>query len=311
MQASKRYCLLTNDVETTSIVNNTLSDKMGERVLKEGIPLLLDLYSEYNIKATFFFTGYIAEKFPDVVRMVLPYGHEVASHGYSHKVDKAFDILSYEKQIEHLKKSKQILENIAGQEVISFRAPAARVNKDTASALVETGFKIDSSIASQRFDMFLSFGGIKKLRWLTAPRTPYFTNKENLMIRGNGDIFEIPISALLMPYIGTTLRIFPFASRQLRKILAYESGLNGKPIVFLTHPNEFIDEESDGNKVARRSSNYISYLLGDVIRRQLKLKNLGTKALPLYRREIEYFKNKGFEFVTCKEYYNIYNKKEG
>ncbi len=310
MEPKKKYCLLTNDVETTSIVNNNLSDAMGERVLKEGMPLILQLYADYNIKTTFFFTGYIAEKFPEVVRMILSDGHEVGSHGYSHKVDKAFDVLPFEKQVEHLKKSKAILEDISGQEVISFRAPAARVNKDTPLALKQVGFKIDSSVASQRFDMFLSFGGIKKLRWLTAPRKPYFTDERNLMKEGDGEIYEIPISALIMPYIGTTLRIFPFSSRQLRKLLAYESGLNGKPIVFLTHPNEFIDEVSNGSKTARRSANYISYILRDVIRRELKLKNLGIKALPLYRREIEYFKSMGFEFVTCKQYYENQINKE-
>ncbi|NOU17093.1 MAG: polysaccharide deacetylase family protein [Bacteroidales bacterium] len=310
MEPQKKYCLLTNDVETTSIANNNLSDAMGERVLKEGLPLLLQLYAEYNIKATFFFTGYIAEKFPEVVRMVLPYGHEVGSHGYSHKVDKAFDVLSFEEQVEHLRKSKSILEDISGQDVISFRAPAARVNRDTAIALKQVGFKVDSSVASQRFDMFLSFGGMKKLKWLVAPRKPYFTHEQNLMKRGSGDVFEIPISALIMPYIGTTMRIFPFTTRQLRKLLSWESSINSKPIVFLTHPNEFIDEISDGKKIVRRSSNYISYLLGDVIRRELKLKNLGLKAIPLYRKEIEYFNSNGFKFVTCKQYYENQINKE-
>ena len=93
--------------------------------------------------------------------MIVKDGHEVASHGYSHEVDQAFDVLPFIKQVEHLKKSKQLLEDVSGQEVISFRAPALRVNSDTPKALAETGYRIDSSIASQRFDMFLSFGGIK------------------------------------------------------------------------------------------------------------------------------------------------------
>ena len=72
--------------------------------------------------------------------------------------------------IKHLKESKAILEDLSGQEVISFRAPALRVNEDTHKALEESEYKIDSSVASQRFDMFMSFGGLKKLNWLTAPR---------------------------------------------------------------------------------------------------------------------------------------------
>ena len=235
-----KYCLLTNDVETTSIMNNCLSDETGKLVLREGMPLLLDLYEEFNIKTTFFFTAHIAKKFPEIVKMVIPYGHEVASHGYTHEPDRAFDILSLDEQIDNLTRSKKILEDISGQEVISFRAPAARVNKHTPVALRETGFKIDSSVASQRFDMFLSLGSLKKLNWLIAPRKPYFTNAGNLWKKGEGDIFEIPISALLMPYIGTTLRLFPHISHQLGKILSFEASKVQKPIVFLTHPNEFI-----------------------------------------------------------------------
>ncbi|MBP6870623.1 MAG: polysaccharide deacetylase family protein [Bacteroidales bacterium] len=307
MAAKKKYILLTNDVETTSILNNCLSDKTGEKVLKEGMPLLLDLYARYGIKSTFFFTGYIAEKFPDVVKMILPYGHEVASHGYSHEVDQCFDVLSYPEQTEHLRRSKDILETISGREIISFRAPAARVNRDTPAALIGTGFKIDSSVAPQRFDMFLSFGGIKKLNWLTAPRLPYLTQENNLWKKGPGPVLEIPISALLMPYIGTTLRIFPHTTAGLRRILHAENAVNGKPVVFLTHPNEFIDEELVEVKTLRRSSNFISYLLGDVVRRKLKMRNLGSKALPLYEKEIRFFHSRGYEFVTCREYYELHN----
>ena len=303
-----KYCLLTNDVETTSIMNNCLSDETGKLVISEGMPLLLDLYEEFNIKTTFFFTAHIAKKFPEIVKMVLPYGHEVASHGYTHEPGRAFDILSLDEQIDNLTRSKKILEDISGQEVMSFRAPAARVNKYTPVALRETGFKIDSSVASQRFDMFLSLGSIRKLNWLIAPRKPYFTDAGNLWKKGEGDIFEIPISALLMPYIGTTLRLFPHISHQLGRILSFEASKSQKPIVFLTHPNEFIEEVSDSKRTRRRSKNYISYLFSDVIRHRLKMKNLGKKALPLYRQEIRYLHEKGFDFVTCKEYYQNYIK---
>ena len=303
-----KYCLLTNDVETTSIVNNRLSDETGGLVLREGMPLLLDLYAASGIKTTFFFTAHIAKLYPDVVKMIIPYGHEVASHGYTHEIDQAFDLMSLDRQIDHLKRSKDILEDISGEEVISFRAPAARVNKDTPLALKETGFKIDSSVASQRFDMFLSLGSMKKLNWLVAPRKPYFTHSENLWKKGKGEILEIPISALFMPYIGTTLRIFPFFSRQLRKVLAMESSISKKPIVFLTHPNEFIREESESSKVNRRSGNFFTYLFSDLIRHHLKLKNLGPGALPIYEKEIAYFNSKEFKFATCKEFYGAFIK---
>lgn len=299
-----QYCFFTNDVETTSIVNNNLNAKTGERVLKEGMPVLLELYQKYNIKATFFFNGDIVNLYPEVVSMVLPYGHEVGCHGLTHEVNKAFDVLSYNEQVEHLDTSKKILEDISGVEVISFRAPALRVNEHTPKALEFTGFKVDSSIASQRFDMFLSFGSIKKFNRLFAPRLPYRTSKNNLAESGNGAILEIPISALLLPYIGTTLRIFPNITSLLGRLLSLENKVNGKPINFLTHPNEFIEEEKTTRTVLRRSKNYFNYLMGDVLRSKLKLKNLGKDAVPIYEKELKYFSSKGFKTTTMKDFYN-------
>jgi len=136
---SKKYVLITNDVETTSILNHRLDDKTADYVLNQGMPRLLSLYEKFNVKATFFFTGHIAKLVPDVVKMIIPNGHEVGSHGYTHEVDQAFDVLTLSQQKEHLRKSKEILEDISGQEVISFRAPALRVNNYTAQALLETG----------------------------------------------------------------------------------------------------------------------------------------------------------------------------
>lgn len=300
-----KYCLITNDVETTSILNHKLSNKTGEYVLKQGMPRLLELYEKYNVKATFFFTGHIAKLYPEVVKMIIPYGHEIGSHGYSHEVIHAFDVLTMEEQIDQLKRSKDILENISGQEVISFRAPAARVNNNTVEALLETGFKIDSSVSSQRFDMFMSFGALKKMNWITAPRMPYFTQKDNIFAKGNSELFEIPISAFGFPYIGTFMRISPPINRLTRKLLHFETSFNNRPINFLTHPNEFIDEVRNDEAIQKRGSNYISYLFGDVLRHRLKVKNLGEKAIPIYARELDFFAKNDYEFRTLKDYYNI------
>ena len=73
-----KYCLLTNDVETMSIWLNKLRDETGLKVLHEGMPILLNIYKEFNIRSTFFFTGYIAKLYPDVVKMIIKDGHEVA-----------------------------------------------------------------------------------------------------------------------------------------------------------------------------------------------------------------------------------------
>jgi peptidoglycan-N-acetylglucosamine deacetylase len=303
-QNKTKYCLLTTDVETTSILNHRLDDGTAHLVLKEGMPRLLDLYAKYDVKTTFFYTGHIAELVPEVVRMAHKAGHEIGSHGYTHLVNQAFDMLSFDKQKEHLTKSKNILEDIIGEEIISFRAPAARVNKNIVKALVDTGFKIDSSISSQRLDMFLSFGALNKMNWLTSPRLPYFADNNNIFKQGESELFEIPISAMGFPYIGTFMRIAPSINRLTRHLLHLETKYNNRPFVFLTHPNEFIDEERDGTNITRRSSNYFSYLLGDLLRHKLKIKNLGKKCIPLFERELEFFKLNKYENLTCKSYYN-------
>ena len=298
----KKACLLTNDVETTSIWHNALRDRTGEKVLKEGMPLLLDLYQRYDIRSTFFFTGFVAKKFPEMVRMVLSQVHEVGCHGLSHEPDNALDLLDYRQQVKQLQEARNMLEDISGEEVISFRAPALRVNEFTPAALDDAGFRIDSSIASQRFDMFLSFGSIKKFNRLFAPRLPYRADRSNLNKAGEGPVIEIPISAFIMPYIGTTLRIFPLLTRLLRYFLHAESGFNRKPLVFLFHPNELIDESAEPTEKKRRAKNLFSYLLADLFRHKLKMKNLGPAALPIYEREIEFFHKKQYPFLTVKDY---------
>ncbi|NLI55997.1 polysaccharide deacetylase family protein [bacterium] len=300
-----KYCLITNDVECTSLLNHRLDPLTAQFVFKQGMPRLLDLYEKFNVKATFFYTGKIAELVPEVVKMAYAKGHEIGCHGYSHEVNQAFDVLSFDQQKEHLYRSKSILEDIIGEQIISFRAPAARVNQNTARALIETGFKIDSSISSQRIDMFMSFGTLKKLHWLTAPRLPYFTDINNIFKKGDSPLLEIPISAFIFPYIGTFMRIAPVLNRMTRNLLHLETKLNGRPFVFLTHPNEFVNEERDGQHIQRRGSNYFSYLIGDVLRHRLKVKNLGKDAIPILEKELFFFQKKQYQFVSCNLYYKL------
>jgi peptidoglycan/xylan/chitin deacetylase (PgdA/CDA1 family) len=298
----ENYCLFTNDVETTSIWHNTLRDETGLKVYKEGMPRLLDLYKAHNIKTTFFFTGHIARLFPDIVRMVQKDGHEVASHGLSHLKEHAFDSLGYKQQFAHLSGSKKILEDICGEEVISFRSPALRTNRFTPPALRDSGFLIDSSIASQRFDMMMSLGSLKKLGWMTAPRRPYKTSIRDLTKRGKGPVVEVPISAVFFPYIGTTMRVFPQISKLFRLLLSVESKCNGKPIVFLIHPNELINESDEDRIIKKRSRNILKAFVQDVARSKLKAKNLGQKAVKIYEDQLIFFKKRKFRFMTLRDY---------
>ncbi len=296
----KNICLLTNDVETTSLINGGLRPETGIKVWKEGMPRMLDLYAKYNVKATFFFVANYVAQHPEIVKMVQPYGHEVACHGLTHEHDKAFDILTLKEQIEHLKQAKAILEEVAGEEVVSFRAPALRVNKNTPKALMEAGFRIDSSVAPQRADIFMTLGAKNKMQWLKAPRTIYNTAPNNLARRGNSSILEIPVSSFAFPYIGTFMRVFPTLNSLTRYFLYLETKGTDKAINFLIHPNELIVEEPLGIKTERRSKNIISYILADLLRKQLKRRNLGVDAVNLYEKEILFWQKKGYSFQTLK-----------
>ncbi len=296
------YALWTNDVETTSIWLNNLNDKTGEKVVREGMPMLLDIYEKYDVKSTFYYTGYIAKLFPDVVKMASEAGHEIASHGLSHMKEDGFDVMPFEKQKKHLGETKKLLEDICGEEVISFRAPALRVNGNTAKALIETGHKIDSSVASQRFDFFLSFGGGTKLNWLKAPRKPYKTSPDNIFKKGHGPLIEVPLSAFVFPYLSTTMRIFPGFTNLQKRLIHQESSRTGKPVVFDTHPNEFIDESEIPRKITRRSKNPVTYFLQDWLRSNMKVRNLGPSARPIYEKQIAYFKEREYKSVTVKQY---------
>lgn len=295
-------CFLTNDVETTSIVNGGLREETGIKVWKEGLPALLDLYDEFGVRATFFYIANFAKEYPEIIRMVQSRGHEIACHGLTHRHDMAFDTMSYEQQLEHLKTAKAILEDIAGEEVCSFRSPALRVNKDTPRALIEAGFRFDSSVAPQRMDMFMSLGSKGKLQWFGAPRAPYTTRPDNLARRGSSPILEVPVSSFGLPYIGTLLRISPLLTRMTRTFLYWETRGSKKGINFLIHPNELITEEDLHLKTEKRASNYISYLLSDVLRRKLKQKNLGEAARLLFKQEIEFWKKKDYQFKRIKDY---------
>ena len=216
------YFLMTNDVEEHSLALNRLDDNTAKEVYEVGLPRLLALLSNHDVYSTFYFTGTFAEKIPEAVELVMEYGHEIGCHGYSHEVDRAFDLLSLEEQINELEKAKNAIEPIAGK-ITSFRAPAARINKFTVKALEETGFKTDSSVASQRFDGPMTFGAKNKLKWLFAPRNPYYLNYESPFIKGNSSILEIPISAYLFAFNGTNMRIAPKVNKFIGKILANET----------------------------------------------------------------------------------------
>jgi len=159
-----------------------------------------------------------------------------------------------------------------------------------------------SGILRRPRNFFLSFGSLNKLNCLAAPRRPYRVDEGNIFKRGNSRLVEVPLSAYFAPYVGTTMRIFPALTAVQRQMAHLEATLNGKPVVFDIHPNEFIDESVEKRTIHKRSRNPVTYLLKDIIRSQLKIKNLGPRAIPLYRKEIAFYHTRGYRFPTIRTY---------
>lgn len=109
---------------------------------KKGNEALLKIFDEFNIKATFFVTGYFAEKAPEQVREIMKGGHEIACHGYIHYYTKNFDLKK------DIKKSKEAIEKITGKKIAGFRAPQMRYSKELLRVLEDLDFKYDSSLHS-------------------------------------------------------------------------------------------------------------------------------------------------------------------
>lgn len=110
--------------------------------MKQGMPALLDLFSQENISATFFTTGEMAEQFPEIMHRIVNEGHELACHGHTHR---RFDQMSYTEANDEIKAAAEILRQYAP--VISFRAPNLSFPDAFLPMLLDHGFKIDSSIA--------------------------------------------------------------------------------------------------------------------------------------------------------------------
>ena len=126
-EPEQRIVLLSFDVEPVDGVSSVMD--------------VLEIVYRNNVSATFFVTGEYAEQHPEVVELMT--GREVASHGYSHK---AFTRIDRNEKITELRRTRELLEEIIGKEVIGFRAPYNKIDKETLVVLEEEGFAYDASI---------------------------------------------------------------------------------------------------------------------------------------------------------------------
>lgn len=147
--------------------------------VEENTRRLLALFSDCNVKATFFTLGWVAERFPELVRDIAAQGHEVASHGYDHTRVTEQTPDSFR---EDVRMTREILQDITGSEVTGYRAASFSINKNNLWAhqiLAEEGYRYSSSIYPIHLDLY----GIPD-----APRFPF--------IMGDSGVLEVPVTTM-------------------------------------------------------------------------------------------------------------------
>lgn len=194
---------------------------------------LLALLAEYDVRATFFVLGSVAEQEPSLVPLISAGGHEVASHGYSHQ---PVSQLNAEEFRDELRRTAEILERQGGKRPTGFRAPQWSLRRDCAWAfeiLCEEGYRYDSSLNP------LPFVGDR-----SGPRFPFRIRT------GNGDLLEIPPMVTASPLGplptggGWGLRLFP---RRLIGATVHAYNRRGAPAIIYLHPREM---DPDGPRLS-------------------------------------------------------------
>jgi polysaccharide deacetylase family protein (PEP-CTERM system associated) len=194
---------------------------------------VLDLFAAHNARATFFFVGWVAERFPQLVRDVRERGHELACHSYWHRTVYS---LTPEEFREDTRRAKCVIEDAAGTPVTGYRAPSWSITGDCLWALdilAEEGFTYDSSIYPIHHDLYGVPG---------AKRFPYTHSCRNGL-----ELIEFPPATLRL--LGTNfpvagggyLRILPLRYTELA-FRTYENIYRERLVVYL-HPWEMDPEQ--------------------------------------------------------------------
>jgi predicted deacetylase len=206
---------------------------------QRALSMTMDLCEEVGVRSTFFMTANFAHEYPDHIERMQILGHELGCHGLTHTDEEEYNRMPEGMQRSYIEEATRKLEAIAGVPMRAFRSPRVKISSHTLSLLAEYGYLADSSVCSQRVDFVTS--NLVNPGWLVAPRRPYRPNRTNPFKRGDLPIWEIPVSAMILPFISGSLSVFGlrFMKAYFRSLCA-ESRFTGKPIVYLAHPTEFI-----------------------------------------------------------------------
>ena len=188
---------------------------------------LLAIFDAMKVSGTFFVLGWVAERYPELVRRIAAQGHEIASHGYAHRL--VYDLTRAAFR-DDVKRSKALLEEAAGVPVLGYRAPSFSVTPRSLWALdilIEEGFAYDASIFPIHHDRY----GIP-----LSPRAPYLLEREQ------GVLIEAPGSAVRIGPMnipvggGGYFRLLPY--RWTHWGISRINDREQRPVIFYLHPWE-------------------------------------------------------------------------
>jgi polysaccharide deacetylase family protein (PEP-CTERM system associated) len=188
---------------------------------------LLELLDQKRVRATFFVLGWVAERFPGLVRAIHDAGHELGSHGYWHEL---VYTLTPDKFRDDVNRSKAAIEDAAGVRVDCYRAPSFSITKKSLWALdilVQEGFTCDSSIFPVKRDRY---GMDDCPLGIHVIQTP------------SGPITEFPMTSIRYGRValpvggGGYFRLYPYAVTH--RLLRTVNARHCRPAMFYIHPWE-------------------------------------------------------------------------
>ncbi|WEK01583.1 MAG: DUF3473 domain-containing protein [Candidatus Sphingomonas phytovorans] len=198
-------------------------DSLAPRV-ERNTDAVLALFGESGVKGTFFTLGWVAQRYPALIRRIVEQGHELASHGWDHQRVFTMDAAQFRAD---LARSRKVLEDAGGVAVTGYRAPSFSIDKRTPWAhpvLAEEGYAYSSSVAPVRHDHY---------GWPEAPRFAFRPVADAALIEVPVTIADIGGRRLATG--GGFFRLFPAA---LTNYAIRQVAGEGHPAVFYFHPWE-------------------------------------------------------------------------
>jgi polysaccharide deacetylase family protein (PEP-CTERM system associated) len=243
---------LTIDVEDyfqVSAFDRHIDREAWERMpcrVERNVEQLLALLDEHQAHATFFTLGWVAHRYPALIRRIVAQGHELASHGYGHRRASDLDHAAFSHDIRH---AKALLEDISGTAVIGYRAPSFSIGKANLWAfdcIAAAGYRYSSSVYPVQHDHY----GMPD-----APRFPY---------RVRDGLTEIPVTTTrlfgrnLPAGGGGYFRLAPY--HVSRWAIARVNRQELRPAIFYFHPWEIDPEQPrvDGVGLKARFRHYLN-----------------------------------------------------